>query len=231
MNTLAAPKFNLQHLLIGVFMLLSAGLAFVLTPKAKLADQGPRIDLETMIPKQFGEWRVDESLVPIQVSPDVQAALNKVYNQTLARTYINSQGQRVMLSIAYGADQSDSVQVHLPEGCYTGQGFAVGEKRKDQILTPFGDLPVARLLAQQGPRNEPITYWVMVGNEIARDTWEMKKIKLRYTLKGEIAEGMLVRISNITPDTSSGYALHEQFVKELLSALPPDRRVRLIGRA
>lgn len=232
MNTAIAklPLINVRYLLIGIFMLAAAGLVIVLTPRTKVADHGPKLNLETLIPKQFGEWRVDDSLVPIQVSPDVQASLNKIYNQTLARTYINGKGQRIMLSIAYGADQSDNVQVHLPEGCYAGQGFAVEQKTRAQLQTTFGAIPVARLVAHQRNRQEPITYWVVVGDQIALDFWEIKKIKLRYTLKGEIAEGLLFRLSNITPSIPEGYEVHQQFAEALLAALTPEQRMHLIGR-
>jgi len=46
-----APRFALP----GLAMVAAAGLALAMTPTHKLADQGPKIDLETMIPKQFGE--------------------------------------------------------------------------------------------------------------------------------------------------------------------------------
>lgn len=44
---------NLRYLFIGLAMLAAAGLALALTPRKKLADQGPKIDLMTMIPMQF----------------------------------------------------------------------------------------------------------------------------------------------------------------------------------
>ena len=49
-------KISLKPLLTGLAMLAAAGLALAITPTSKIADQGPKIDLETMIPKQFGEW-------------------------------------------------------------------------------------------------------------------------------------------------------------------------------
>ena len=52
-----------------------------------------------------------------------EAIINKIYNQTLTRTYINPRGDRIMLSIAYGRDQSDALQMHKPELCYPAQGF------------------------------------------------------------------------------------------------------------
>lgn len=220
---------SFKYLMIGLSMLAAAGLSYALTPKAKIADQGQKLVLETMIPQQFGDWKLDETIVPLQVSPDVQAALNKVYNQTLTRTYVNTKDERVMLSIAYGSDQSDNVQVHLPEGCYRGQGFAVGDKSETVMQTLFGQIPVAKLIASKGLRNEPITYWVVVGGEVTLDNWEMKKAKLKHALKGEIADGILIRVSSITPDPERGYEIQREFSDAMLKALTPEQRARLIG--
>lgn len=224
-------NFSLKHIMIGLSMLAAVGLSYALTPQAKIADQGPKMDLETMIPKQFGTWKLDETIVPLQVNPELQAALDKVYNQTLTRTYVNLKGERIMLSIAYGADQGDNVQIHLPEGCYKGQGFAVGDKTESAMQTLFGQIPVSQLVATMGPRNEPITYWVVVGGEVARSNWEMKKAKLKHALKGEIADGILIRVSSITPDTDRGYELQREFSESMLAAMPADYRSRLIGTA
>ena len=220
---------SIKHLLIGLSMFTAIGLSFALTPKVKIADQRPKINLETMIPQQFGDWKLDATVVPLQVNPELQAALDKVYNQTLTRTYVNANGERVMLSIAYGADQDDNLQIHLPEGCYKGQGFAVGEKTKGVMQTLFGQVPVSKLVATMGQRNEPITYWVVVGGEVARDSWEMKKAKLKHALKGEIADGILIRVSSITPDMDRGYELQREFSEAMLKAMTPGQRARLIG--
>ena len=222
-------NIRFKPLMIGLSMLAAVGLSYALTPKMKIADQGAKINLETLIPQQFGDWKLDETIVPLRVSPDVQAALNAVYNQILTRTYVNSKDERIMLSIAYGADQGDNVQVHLPEGCYRGQGYAVSDKIEDVMQTLVGKIPVSKLVATLGLRQEPITYWVVVGGEVARDSWEMKKAKLRHAMKGEIADGILIRISSITPDVSHGYETQREFSQAMLEAIPPALRSRLIG--
>ena len=92
----------------------AAALAHVGVPRHKIADQW-ETDLETMFPAAFGDWEVDRSLPVILPAPDVQAKLDAIYNQVLARTYVNRKtGQRVMLSVAYGGDQSDGCDAHLP---------------------------------------------------------------------------------------------------------------------
>lgn len=222
-------RVSFKHLMIGLSMLAAAGLSYALVPKAKIANQEQKVNLETMIPEQFDDWKVDETIVPLQVSPDLQAALDKVYNQTLSRTYVNAKNERVMLSIAYGADQSDNLQLHLPEGCYRGAGFAVGKKTEAVMQTLFGQLPVARLMATKDSRHEPITYWTVVGGQVARDSWEMKKAKLKFALKGEVADGILIRVSSITPDAQRGYELQREFSEAMLKALTPEQRARMIG--
>lgn len=231
MNTYALRKLNLQHLLIGFFMLLAAGVAVALTPKVKVADQGPGIDLESMLPKRFGEWEIDGSVVPVQVSPDVQANLDKIYSQTLSRTYLNPRGQRVMLSIAYGGTQNREMQVHRPEVCYPAQGFSVLSKEKGVLNTSFGNLPVMHLVAKQGARIEPITYWVRFGDSLVRGNLEQGFARLKYGLSGLVVDAMLVRVSTISSDPSAAYQIQDQFVRELLQAVPDDQRQQLIGKS
>jgi EpsI family protein len=218
-----------RHLLIGLSMLVAAGLALSLTPRLKVADHGPKISLEAMIPKQFGEWKLDESIAPLMVSPDVQAQLNKIYNQTLSRTYINGKGEQIMLSIAYGGEQSYSMQVHRPEMCYPAQGFEVGRMSKGFIDTSGARLPVMKLVATQGPRIEPITYWVMIGDSVVRGNWEQHLTRLKYGLTGEIPYGIVIRVSTISANESQSYRIEEQFVRDMLGAVPVQYRKSLTG--
>ena len=232
MNTAIAkpPIVNARYLLLGLVMLLAAGLSVALTPRMKAADQGPKINLETMIPKQFGEWRVDESIAPLQVSPDVQAKLDKIYNQTLSRTYVNGKGERIMLSIAYGSDQSDTMSVHKPEVCYPAQGFEVLQKQKGILQVAGANMPVVRLVARQKNRIEPITYWITVGNQMVTGGLDRKLAQMRYGLTGTVPDGMLFRVSSIEPDVSRAYASHERFIGELHASLDETRRAVLYGR-
>jgi EpsI family protein len=220
---------KLSHLLVGLAMLAAAGLALALAPRLKLADQGPTISLEAMIPKQFGEWKLEETIAFLIVSPDVQAMLDRIYNQTLTRNYVNDKGERIMLSIAYGNDQSYSTQVHRPEMCYPAQGFEIRSMSKDSIDFSGAQLPVMKLVATQGPRIEPITYWVMIGDSAVRGNMEQHLARLKYGLTGKIPYGMLVRVSTISTNESQSYRMQEQFVRDMLGAVPTEYRKVLIG--
>ncbi|MEO8038328.1 MAG: exosortase-associated protein EpsI, B-type, partial [Betaproteobacteria bacterium] len=171
----------------------------------------------------------DESIVPVQAAPDTRAALARIYSQTLARTYINSKGDRVMLSVAYGGDQSDAMQVHKPEICYPAQGFSVVSILTTYLATQFGQLPVKRLVAVHGARVEPITYWITVGDRVARTGWEQKIAQLRYGLTGKIPDGLLFRVSSIDRDEARAYEIQSEFVRSVLSSLTASDRARLVG--
>ena len=222
---------NIRYLIIGIAMLAAAGLAVAITPREKIADNGPKVDLETMIPKQFGEWKEDERVVPLQVDPSLKANLDKIYNQLLSRTYINSKGERIMLSIAYGGDQSDSMQVHKPEVCYPAQGFQVIEQKNATLETGFHPVPVVRLVATQNNRVEPITYWIIIGDKVPASGTARKIEQLKYGLTGKVPDGMLFRVSSISPNHEQAFSDQAGFISELLKYTSQDARARLIGKA
>ena len=216
-------------LVLLIAMLAAAGLTIAATPYQRMADVGPKVDLDTMVPETFGEWTIDNTIVPVLVAPEVQQKLDKIYNQTLARTYVNRSGERVMLSIAYGGDQSDAMRAHRPEVCYTAQGFHIARTALDQLVTEYGVLPVKRLVAIAGRRNEPITYWMVVGEHIAHDSLSQKLAQLRYGLTGTIPDGILVRVSTIDRNNDRAFEIQDRFVKGLLDVMPSNQRLRLSG--
>lgn len=222
-------KSLLISIVLGILMVLSGALTMAFAPTNKIADQQEEINLETMIPLAFGDWNIDKSIIPLQVDAETQAMLDKIYNQTLARTYVNSLGERIMLSVAYGGDQSDNLAVHKPEVCYYAQGFEIMKIFADELLTKYGKLPIKRLLAVKGHRNEPITYWVTIGNKAVLSGIDEKLQQLRYGLTGDVPDGMLVRVSSIDSDNNKAYQLQATFIQDLLSSVSINERVRLIG--
>ena len=211
-------------------MLGGAGAAVWARPTRHLADQLGIPDLETLFPAEFGDWRVDASLPVILPSPDVQALLNKIYNQVLTRTYVNVRtGERIMLSVAYGGDQSDGTSAHRPEVCYPAQGFAVRGNRAGRLELGDRMIPVRQLMSSLGTRHEPITYWVVVGGEVVTTGIGQKLAQLRYGVRGLIADGMLVRVSSIDAAARRGHALHERYLTALYGAVDASARPRIFG--
>lgn len=230
MNTATLSLFNPKHLVIGLAMLLAAGLAVALTPTAKIADQGPRIDLEAMIPKQFGDWRVDDAIRPVIPSPDVQANLDLIYDQILSRTYINHQGRRIMLSITYGSTQNQQLRAHRQEVCYAAQGFNIQDLEHTSIEIHGVKVPVTRMFAVQGARKEPVTYWFTMGDYVVLSKLDRQLIQLKYAISGYIPDGYLVRISNLSEKPGEAFAEHLSFAKDLFRAMDPLLAGKLLGR-
>ena len=221
--------FNARHVVVCCAMLIAAGLSLAMTPTRKVADLNEKFDLTTMVPGAFADWRIDPSVIPIEPSPDLKAVIEKLYQQTLSRSYVNSKGDRVMLSIAYGGDQSRSMAVHKPEVCYTAQGFLIVKEAMDDMASRFGAIPVKRLVAEMGPRVEPITYWITTGDQVTRDGLAWRLTQLRYGLTGTIPDGMLFRVSTISKDDRASYAIQDKFSNDLLTTLNVKDRGRLIG--
>lgn len=221
---------RIKALMALVLMCLAFAAGQLWKPTKYLSDSQVKVDLEQMFPKTFGDWAVDTSQ-PVQlVSPDTQAILDKIYNQILSRAYINKQnGQRIMLSVAYGGDQSDGTRAHRPEICYPAQGFEVIANRESHLQSAEQSIRVRQLVARLGGRVEPISYWVTVGDHIALGPGEQKLAQLRYGMSGYIADGMLVRISNIDRDADKSYALHQHFFAEMTKAMQAPVRARVIG--
>lgn len=200
-------------------------------PTAHLADTRAKVDLEQWFPSAFGEWKVDTS-IPVQlIAPDLQQFLATIYSQTLSRTYLNTKGDRIMLSVAYGGDQSDASRAHRPEVCYPAQGFQIVASQTGEVATATHPLRVRQLVATAGARTEPISYWVTVGDRTVVSGTQQKLAQLAYSTRGVIPDGMLVRVSNISTDSGSAYVLHGQFIDQITRAMAPAVRDRVIGTA
>jgi len=226
---MAIVSTNRIAFVIAALMFAASVGAMVARPTKKLAEDLPTISLEAMIPKQFGDWRDEPSRVIEVVNPETQALLDKLYTEILSRTYVNSSGYRIMLSLAYGSDQRGSLQAHKPEVCYPAQGFKLEKDEPGRLVTPFGEIPVRRLFAHLGPRHEPVTYWFSVGGEAVQGSTQKRLTDLRYFLTGRIPDGLLFRVSSIDRDPARAHQMQDQFTNELLQATSPADRKRLSG--
>lgn len=221
-------KILLRVIVICLLMISASVSAILMKPTHKIAQDGTPVNLEEIIPRNFGNWREVELNAGI-VNPQQKQELERIYSQTLSRTYKNSNGEYVMLSIAYGEDQSDSNQLHLPDVCYPAQGFQVRSSSKAKIQTAYGSVSIKRLFTVLGARNEPLTYWTTVGDKVAIGGKAVKLEQLKYGFSGKIPDGLIFRVSTITSDESYGYSVQEKFIKDIIETLDPQNRKRIAG--
>lgn len=218
------------NLLLGLLMVSSGVVAMVITPTNQFDDKQDKVNLVTIIPSEFDGWKIDSSIVPLMANPDEVGLVNKIYTQMLLRTYVNQQGERVMLSIAYNRNQRAALHVHRPEVCYLASGFDISKLTKTTVNTNIGPIPVIRLVARQGTRNEPITYWIRVGDTITGGWFGQTFTTLKYGLTGTMPDALLFRTSTISNDEQSSYEIQQAFLTSLLQSMRSGDRHWLVGR-
>jgi EpsI family protein len=224
-------KLPIKNIILLVLMLVSAGLGTQLRLTIAIADELPPIDLKAMVPTAFGNWQEQVNFSNQIVDPNQKQMLEEIYSQTLSRTYINPNGYRIMLSIAYGKNQRRKLQLHRPEVCYPAQGFALFSNKPGKIELNGQSIAVTLLETSLGQRFEPLTYWAVVGDKVTANQNEKRLAEVGYAMRGRIPDGMIVRISSIDKDTASAYAIQRQFAIALIQAIAPEHRGRFAGKA
>ena len=217
--------------LAAILMASAAAGGQALVPTKRLAELRGRFSLETLVPRAFGDWSLDEHSVGGIVNPETAAMLNRIYSQLLDRVYVDGTGRRIMLSIAYGDDQSDdSVQLHYPEVCYPAQGFRLKSNKRDLIQTPDGSVKVRRLETEYGEsRPEAVTYWTIIGDQQSLGGWDKKISEIKHGFKGEIVDGLLFRVSSINRNSAQAFDDQNTFVRDIVKAMTPAARLQLVG--
>ncbi len=222
-------KLNSTAMIMAVLMCGAAVAGIATRPGAKAADRGNAISLETAVPKNFGEWKELPDQKAQVVNPQTQELLDKLYSQILSRTYVNQQGYRIMLSMAYGDDQRGGLQAHRPEVCYPAQGFKLGKIEDGALPTSYGNIDVRRLTTTLGQRNEPVTYWLTVGDQVIKSNFDKRMAEIRLGLTGQIPDGLLFRVSSIDTDTERAFAMQQKFAADMMAAVPVETRRQLSG--
>ncbi len=210
---------------VGLVLLGVGGLALIqFAPSPRHAAP---IGLPAMIPQRFGDWQWDRSVPAATYAPKIQALMDVSDNEILSRTYVNTAGQRLMLVLTSG--KSD--QLHNPEVCYPGQGIALHSQADAVIDAGYRSLPVKHLLTYRGKLSEPVTYWVMVGDQVSRfgATWRLRQLK--DTLFGQVQTGIVFRVSNVAMEPNTAYGVHAEFIRALAASVSHTNRDRLFGAA
>jgi EpsI family protein len=220
-----------KSIALTVAMVAACAAAVALTPKQLYPkDYRPPVTLAQQVPKAFGEWKIDEYSDNHIVNPSLEAQLAQFYSDTLSRTYVNPKGERVMLSLAYGADQGRAMQVHKPEVCYEAQGLRIVQSAKAEVAIGGAHVPAMHLVARAGQRVEPITYWIRTGDYIVRGWLEQNTARVKNgLLKGYVPDGILVRVSTFDAIPAKGYSVQQKFLDQLISAADPALKKLLLG--
>lgn len=216
----------LQSALVALVLVLAVLLAAKLTPTIHTVNTVP--DFETIIPKQFGDWKQFETNMPqVSLSTGKNDLVNQIYDSVVTRTYISNTGEVVMLAIAYALEQKQDIKIHRPEVCYVAQGLPLIQSNEHLFNSLASKQPVIgkQLLFQREEQYEAVSYWIRVGNATVTSGSNARlKILKDGLFRGLVDDGVLVRVSSLSQDKSkldSVYDVHEKFLKSLLAEMGP----------
>ncbi|MCB1914943.1 MAG: EpsI family protein [Rhodocyclaceae bacterium] len=221
-------------LLVALALVFGAAAARLLTPH--LSEVREVADLESALPRQFGEWReLPSPLIQVNVAVDGEPSLDQPYDQVVMRAYRHADGAVVYLAVAWGRRQRQEVKVHRPDLCYTAQGYRVASldsKRFDGIETTAGAVAGKRMLALGRRGGEAVSYWMRIGDLFSEDAWDTRMHILQQGLEGHIPDGVLVRASVRVRDSreaEQAWPVAEAFLSDLTRAVEPSARRMLLG--
>jgi EpsI family protein len=219
-----------RDLLLGAPLVVAAGGALALTPRERLNLLGDK-KLEKAIPLTIGPWHVSPSNAVVLPEAGEGSLSARLYDQTVSRLYTSDSEVPVMMVIAYGSTQSDQLQLHRPEVCYSAVGFQITSTQKVLVpLSPTANLPARELVARANDRVEPILYWTRVGDYLPASGNEQRLMKLRSEMRGYVADGVLVRLSTIGEPSPEAFAALHRFARQMLKSTYPAAVPALIGR-
>ncbi len=218
------------NLILSCVALLGAALlAYFMTPHRLMARTHDVFDIDSHIPHAFGEWSAMPGVGVIKPPPDGLEA--EIYNQEVSRVFVDKEGHAVFFIVAYGESQSDRLQLHHPEVCYTAQGFRVTRPStsKFEWSASAPPIPLTRLVASREDRLEPISYWMRIGYDVTNSNWARNALKLQYGLRGWIPDGALFRVSTVGVPKDMSFKVQDKFIRDLLNAVTPETRAFMLG--
>lgn len=228
-----SQKPNTHHWLVVFFMVACFAFASWLKPHVTWFEHIGSPQFEQITPRQFGDWvEITEAAGSTIVDPEQQYAINNLYTQTVSRIYEQrASGRRIMLSLAYGDNQTFSKQLHRPESCYSSQGFNIENLHEDRVQTIDRSINVNRMRASAGSRLEYVTYWIRIGDGIiSGPSTALNVARLQMGLKGYITDGLLFRVSEVGDNEALSNALQDQFIRDFLQVLSPAQQSMMVGQ-
>lgn len=216
-----------RNVVAGGLMLAAAGIAYARTPTSKVA-RIKKGAIDASLPKAVEGWRFESSSGLVLPPPD--SLSDRLYDEIATRVYVGENLPPVMLLIAYSNVQDGMLQVHRPETCYPVGGFALSDSRiVDLNVGAARPIPCRFFTASGVSRTEQVLYWTRIGSEIPGRWVDQRMAVVRANIRGEVPDGILVRLSVVGSDAATAVPLLEKFTTDLVRQLPPATRKLFLG--
>lgn len=216
-----------RDVILGGGCMVASGAAYALSPHRHVSLLGNR-RLDSVVPRKFDGWTSRD--VSDLVAPKEDSLASRLYGETVGRVYSNDSAVQIMMLLAHGGTQNDDLQLHRPEICYPFFGYAITRDVAIQLpVAPGVVLPCRSLVAEAPDRRETIVYWTRLGEYLPLDRKQQQFDRLQTAIHGEIADGLLSRLSvgGGDPDVAAGAI--QAFIPQLIRAVAPANRAVLIG--
>ena len=222
----AAP-LSRRHMFMGVAMALASGVAYARQPQPVVPPL-PKKSFDALVPAKIGPWSFQAKSG--LVLPTEDPLSDSLYSHILTRVYLAEGQMPIMLLIAYSNTQNGMLQLHRPEVCYPASGFSLS----DTLVSPIKidgkkTLAIRRFSAESDTRSEQVLYWTRIGHEMPTSWVDQRMSVIRANLKAEIPDGILVRMSAISPTYEAAQGSLENFVRSFVGGANPTLQKLLIG--
>lgn len=216
-----------------VALVLASAIAFLATPKLTEIQNAP--NLEDTVPREFADWKEQPNpYIQVSLATGLDPNQDLPYDQTVTRTYANSQGDRVMLALAWGKHQRQEVKVHRPDLCYVAQGFQVESLTPKLFSNIQGQGNVAtgkHMLVMSDHGGEAVSYWIRIGSLYSENAFETRMHIFKEGLSGRVQDGILVRASSriqSKDEADKAFPILDQFLSDLVASTPERTRAMLV---
>ncbi len=151
----------------------------------------------------------------------VYAVLANDYN--LLRHYVNPDSRVIWLYIGYYGTAKGGRPTHVPQACYTGQGFSIEDWT---LVSSPGGRPgerINQMVVKRGQERQLVLFWFHSDGDRVQGTGvDQTLLRLRSRLLGQRDDGSLVRLSMSILPGQDKQALEElsAFAQEVLRLLP-----------
>lgn len=216
-----------RQFVLGGALAAAAGATVLLKPKRVAAPLAAGV-LDRAVPKRIGPY----SFLTASglVLPPQDEITERIYDQVLTRVYVADGLLPMMLLIAYGSAQDYTLQAHLPEVCYPSSGYTLTDLDRLPVKLHAGAPETATFLtAERADKIEQVLYWVRIGETFPSTLAGERLAVLRANLVGQLPDGILVRLSTLSPSREAALPQLRAFNDALVKTVSPVGRKLLAG--
>lgn len=140
-------------------------------------------------PQMLGQWRANESRLPVSVVET--AAASDYYNGN----FTSPAGKKINLYISYYEDQKRGPSPHSPTLCIPGDGWKIMSNEPFSLKAKDGSsIEVSRLIISKSEHTIITYYWIKQGVKVFRQQFMARLALIWFAIKENRADAALIRM-------------------------------------